>query len=162
MAHSFFNHPSWALQLYLPPPCGQCTLSCWSWALIDISTSVGKIYPHASLLQGQANHWPIPQNRTYFIRALVPTGSVPWVWCYGGGRVVFQCVLKLSTGCTGSEAFQDVQANVSHHLGSAWGNQHKLQRDLQMAATCAGLGGVQVRPGCELKLASTSARSGAI
>ena len=38
--------------------------------------------------------------------------------------------------------------------------QHKLQSDLQMAATCAGLGSIQVRPSCEPRLAAASVRPG--
>ena len=38
--------------------------------------------------------------------------------------------------------------------------QHKLQSDLQMAATCAGLGGAQERPSCKPMLAAASARPG--
>ena len=39
--------------------------------------------------------------------------------------------------------------------------QHKLQSALQMAATCAGLGGAQKRPSCEPKLVAASSRLGA-
>ena len=39
----------------------------------------------------------------------------------------------------------------------SWINQQKLQSDLQMAATCAELGGVQERPSCEPRLAAASA-----
>ena len=42
--------------------------------------------------------------------------------------------------------------------GVTW---HKLLRDLKMAASCTGLGGVLERPSCKLRLAATSARPGA-
>ena len=50
--------------------------------------------------------------------------------------MVLQRGLKLSTGCTGSGAFQEVQTNVSHDLCLAQGHQHKLQMDLHVADTC--------------------------
>ena len=40
--------------------------------------------------------------------------------------------------------------------------QHNLQRNLQKAVTCAGLGVVHMRPSCELRPAAASARPGAI
>ena len=36
--------------------------------------------------------------------------------------------------------------------------EHELQSDLQMAATCAELGGAQKRQNCEPRLAATSVR----
>ena len=39
--------------------------------------------------------------------------------------------------------------------------QPDLLSNLQMAATCAGLGGAQARPSCEPKPAAATARSGA-
>ena len=40
--------------------------------------------------------------------------------------------------------------------------QHELQSDLQLAATCAGLGGAQVRPNCKPVLAPARAGPGVI
>lgn len=36
-------------------------------------------------------------------------------------------------------------------------SQHELQSDLQMTATCIGLGGAQVSPKLQTKVAATSA-----
>ena len=40
--------------------------------------------------------------------------------------------------------------------------QHELQSNLQIAATCAGLGGAQERPSCEPRPTATSARPGTL
>ena len=42
--------------------------------------------------------------------------------------------------------------------GATW---HKLQNDLQLTATCARFGGVQISPRCEPRLADVSAGPGA-
>ncbi|XP_016062128.1 PREDICTED: intracellular hyaluronan-binding protein 4 [Miniopterus natalensis] len=47
---------------------------------------------------------------------------------------------------------------VSHHLCSARGTRHKLQSNLQMAASFAGLEGAQAQPSCEPRLVAASAR----
>lgn len=57
------------------------------------------------------------------------------------GRVVIFCGLKLSTGCTGSVASSEVQ---SQPLPGA--NQQELQSNLQITATCVGIGSAQVGP----------------
>ena len=46
-------------------------------------------------------------------------GSAPCVAC-GGGWVVFQCGLKLSTGCAGSGASQEVKVKVTCQLCPGW------------------------------------------
>ena len=43
-------------------------------------------------------------------------------------------------------------SKVSHWLCSVQGHRNKLQGDLQMAATCAGLEDAQASPGCEPSL----------
>ena len=39
--------------------------------------------------------------------------------------------------------------------------QHELQSNLQITATCTGLGGSQVKPNCDPKLAAANAKPGA-
>ena len=77
------------------------------------------------------------------------------LWCllvllecapYGGGLVVLQHDLKLSTMCTGSGAFLEVLTKVNHHHALPGATWHGLQSDLQVAAICPGLGAVQARP----------------
>ena len=70
-----------------------------------------------------------------------------------GWNSVPQSGLKLFIGNTGSGASQEVQAKITCH----W---HELKSDLQMAATCAGLGGTQERLNHEPQLAATIARPG--
>ena len=53
-----------------------------------------------------------------------------------------------------------LQAQVSCHLSSASATNMELQSNLQMAATCVGLVGAQLRPSCELRVAAASAISG--
>ena len=66
--------------------------------------------------------------------------------------MVLQCGLNLSTGYSDSGPSQEVQSKVSRYLCFAPGAaQHELQSDLQMAASCAGLGGAQKRPSCKPK-----------
>ena len=70
---------------------------------------------------------------------------------------LLQHVLKLSTGYTGSGASREVQAKVDYHFCSSWG----YKSSLQMAATCARLGGAQLRPSWEMRLSASSTRLGA-
>ena len=102
-------------------------LSCASCALIAVGISVGDIYLQANWLQGRAattDHCgsalqgPTPQSRIYF-RGLwcplsPPLQCVTWV--------VLQHGLKLSTGCAGSGASQEVQAKDSCCLCSTQGH----------------------------------------
>ena len=80
---------------------------------------------------------------------------------YGGGWVVLQHGLELCTRCNGSGASQEVEAKVSHSCVLPGSSGHDLQSDLQVATTCAGLGGAQVKPSCEPRLIADSARPGA-
>ena len=111
------------------PLCGLYSPSCCSWALIAVGTSMGGIDPQAYQLQGLAATtvedllcW-CPAHR------VGRTSAGPWcllsvplecVTC-GGGWVVLRCGPKLSTGCTGSGASQEVQAKVSRCLCSVQG-----------------------------------------
>ena len=54
--------------------------------------------------------------------------------------MVLQCGLKLSTRCAG--ASWEVQAKGNLHMGPAWDHPNELS-SLQMAATCAELGGAR-------------------
>ena len=79
----------------------------------------------------------------------------------GGGKVVILHGLKLSTMCTGSGPPRRCRPRSATNCalpGAIW---HQLQSDLPMAATYAGLGGAQVKPRCEPRLAAASAKSGA-
>ena len=89
-----------------------------------------------------------------FIGVLVPSKSVT---C-GGGRVVIQCSLKLSTMCTGPVASQEIKGQPSPVLclGSpAWTTEWSAN-----AATWVGLGGTQKKLRCQLSLAAASASLG--
>ena len=68
---------------------------------------------------------------------------------------------RLSTGCVNPGSSWKIQAKVSPACVLPGATQHELQSDLQMAATCAGLGGAQVKPSCEPRPATASARPGA-
>ena len=101
----------------------------------------------------------IPQIRTYFSRALVPSLSSPWV-CHS-----WRC---LGCNMVWSEAVREV-----HYLCSLLGGtrsaaactlpgttQHKLQSDLQMTATCARLADALERPNCKQRPAAACAWPG--
>ena len=79
----------------------------------------------------------------------------------GGAFVFFHCGLKLYSRYTGFGASWVVQANASLACALPRTTQHELQSDLQISATCAGLGGVWERANCEPSLADASAGSGA-
>lgn len=85
----------------------------------------------------------IPQSRIHFSRAQVLAKSFFEYVTHADGYVILWQGLKLSTWCAGSGASWDMQIRVSHHLCSAQATRHQLHRDLQMAATCARLGGSQ-------------------
>ena len=151
----------WALKVHL---CGLCTsLSC-SRALIAVGTSTGGIYPGWSAARTGSDHWPpsshhcggsfvhrpTPQGRTYFSRTLVPTESVSWVchlWKWLSGSA-----LKWSVAVHWVRRLWGLPRSTGQgrpSLCSVWGHPNKLQSNLQLAATCVGLGGAQASPSCE-------------
>ena len=67
--------------------------------------------------------------------------------------------LKLDTRCIGPGASWEVKVKFSATCALPEATQHELQSNLQMVATCSGLGCAWVWPSCELRLAVTSARS---
>ena len=93
-----------------------------------------------------------PQGETHFSGALCLRSPPLEGVARGGGCVVHWCDLKLNTVCVGSGTSWESQAK---------GTWHERQSDLQMAATCAELGGAWERPSWIQRLAVTSARPGA-
>ena len=73
-------------------------------------------------------------------------------------EVVEWCFNMAMLALTPSGRYRPSSADTSLLLGAT---QHELQSYLQMSATCAGLGGAQLRPSCEPRLAAASAGSGA-
>ena len=78
----------------------------------------------------------------------------------GVGWVVLQHGLKLTSRCTGSEAFLGGARSVTSCalFGATW---LEIQSYVQTAAAYAMLGCAQKRPSCESRLASASAWPGA-
>ena len=70
----------------------------------------------------------------------------------GGWWVVFWRDLKLATRRTASGTSWGSTLRSPTTFSLTGGTQHELQSDLQMAATCAGLGGVQAANQVQLPL----------
>ena len=108
---------------------------------------------------GSAVQEPILLSRTYFSRALVQAESAIECVVCGSAWVVLRHGLKLSTGCVQAPRRCTPRSATTCALPRA--TQHELQNDLQMAATCTGLGGAQVRLSCKPRPATTDAKPGA-
>ena len=92
-------------------------------------------------LQGSSAHWVHPLSVS--LVEVVDGGAL--MWC-----VANHWVYK-SWGLLGGAG------QGQPPLCSFWGHPNKLQSHLQLAATCAGLGGSQVSPSCKPRLAAVSA-----
>lgn len=55
-----------------------------------------------------------------------------------------------------------IQVKFSYHFIPPRATRHELQRNLQLATPCAGLGYAQVRPRCKARLAAVIAEAGDI
>lgn len=75
---------------------------------------------------------------------------------HGGGSIVIQHGLNLSTMCTGSGVSGGVRSTSPWALPKS--TCHELQRYLQMAATSSELAGTQERPSCKPSLAAPTAQ----
>ena len=125
--------------------CVHCPVIVEPWLLL---ASLGGTDPQADELWGLAvsttEKLPTSWSRTCF-RGLWCSLSSPHecVAC-GGDRVVILHGVKLSTGCTSSGAF--VKVHGQPLPVPCIGPLRMNYSDLQMAATCAALGGDQERP----------------
>ena len=121
-------------------------------------------FTKANQLQGLAvttDHRPLTTVEDRFCRSPTQTAGLNStdLWCplrqpfecvtFAVDSVVLQCGLKLFTRCAGSGAFWEVQVKISCHLCSASYHPPWATKNLQKAATWAGVGGAQERPSFE-------------